>query len=381
MDTAGRQVVRPTTVDYVCLQPMRQGQASYAHAGNIIAGLRQRGWRVRLIRPPLPHPGALDGLRRAVNVLLVQARYWARIGFRPADVVYIRTHFAALPTALLARARHALVVQELNGPVDDAFDAWPALRRIPGLITWLVRTQLRAADAIVVVTPGLATYATELTGKTTRCYVVGNGADTNLFQPVHDVQTSPGNPYAVFVGALASWQGVNVILDAAASGAWPSGVDLVIAGDGREGGRVSSAVAACPRIRWLGTIPYRQSADLVAGSIAALVPKLDSSASRFGLSPLKLFEAMASGVPVVVSDLPGLRDVVQAHDCGLIVQPGDAEALASAVRQMAGDRARACAMGQNGRRAALAEYSWSSRAGQTEKVFLELAERKRSRLR
>jgi glycosyltransferase involved in cell wall biosynthesis len=329
-----------------------------------------------LIRVPLPRHGALDGLRRVVSTVSVQARYWVRIGFRPADVVYIRTHFASLPTALLARARHASVVQELNGPIEDSFDSWPALRRIRWLIAWLIRTQLRAADAIVAVTPGLATYASELTGNRTRCYVVGNGADTDLFQPVHDGETSPGNPYVVFVGVLASWQGVNVIVDAAASDAWPSGVDLVIAGDGRERELVLTAVAACPRIRWLGTISYRDAATLVAGSIAALVPQTNVPRSRFGLSPLKLFEAMASGVPVVVSDLPGLRDVVQAHDCGLIVRPDDAEALASAVQQLAGDRARAREMGQNGRRAAVAEYSWSSRAGQTEKVLLELAEQK-----
>jgi glycosyltransferase involved in cell wall biosynthesis len=63
----------------------------------------------------------------------------------------------------------------------------------------------------------------------------------------------------------------------------------------------------------------------------------------------------------------------------LVVQPGDAKGLASAVRQLAGDIARAREMGQNGRQAAVAEYSWSSRAGQTERVFLELAEQKLAR--
>jgi glycosyltransferase involved in cell wall biosynthesis len=137
----------------------------------------------------------------------------------------------------------------------------------------------------------------------------------------------------------------------------------------------------CPRIRWLGNIPYQQAADLLAGSIAALVPPTEAPRTRFGQSPLKLFEAMASGVPVVVSGLPDLRDVVQAHDCGLIVQPGNAEALASAVRLLAGDRARAHSLGQKGRQAAMDEYSWSIRAAQTEKVLLDLGEWKLSRPR
>lgn len=366
--------MRPATVDYLCLQPMRQGQASYAHAGHIIAGLRQRGLRVRLIRAPLPHSGSLDGLRRAVSGLLVQGRYWTRTRFRPADIVYIRTHFAALPTALLAKARHAIVVQELNGPVEDAFDAWPALRRIRWLISWLVRTQLRAADAIIAVTPGLATYATEMAGQQTRCHVVGNGADTDVFRPVPDHERRPGNPYVVFVGALASWQGVDVIVDAAASAEWPSGVDLVIAGDGRERGRIQAAAAVCPRIHWLGRIPYRQSADLVAHSIAALVPMVGGRATRFGLSPLKLFEAMACGVPVVVSDVPGLADTVRAADCGLVVPAGDAQALAQAIRDIVAGEIDGPAMGMRGRGAVVDRYSWDARAGATYAVLVDLLE-------
>ena len=140
--------------------------------------------------------------------------------------------------------------------------------------------------------------------------MVGNGANTDLFLPAPSHPAPEARPYAVFIGALASWQGVGTILEAAAAPAWPDGVDLLIAGDGRERDRVLETARTNPHIRWLGTVPYDEAPALVAGSMAALVPMSDIVRSRWGLSPLKLYEAMACGVPVVASDLPGLGDTV-----------------------------------------------------------------------
>ena len=114
-------------LDYLCLQPTRQGQASFAHVNEILAGLVRRGWQTRLIEPPLPTPGRSDGIRRALVAALVQLRYWLRSRLRPAPFVYVRTHFLTFPSALVARATRAIVVQEMNGPIEDGYDAWPQL--------------------------------------------------------------------------------------------------------------------------------------------------------------------------------------------------------------------------------------------------------------
>ena len=173
-------------LDYLCLQPTRQGQASHAHVNEIVAGLRHRGWEVRLIEPPLPGQRRADGIRRAIAATGVQIRYWAQCRFRPARFVYIRTHFLSLPTAFLARAAGALVVQEVNGPLEDTYDAWPQLRRLHRLITFAVRAQLRWADAVITVTPGLTEYVAGLTGRRGGCHVVGNGANVDQFLPAPD---------------------------------------------------------------------------------------------------------------------------------------------------------------------------------------------------
>src|SRR5689334_23455371 len=112
---------RRRKLDYLCLQPTVEGQASYAHVNQIVAGLRRRGWDVRLVEVPHPRPGDGGGIRRAAAAVWTQVRYWRLCRFRPAPFMYIRSHFLALPTAAVARAAGSSVVQEVNGPIDDAF--------------------------------------------------------------------------------------------------------------------------------------------------------------------------------------------------------------------------------------------------------------------
>jgi glycosyltransferase involved in cell wall biosynthesis len=67
---------------------------------------------------------------------------------------------------------------------------------------------------------------------------------------------------------------------------------------------------------------------------------------------------MAAGLPVVASDFPLFREIVEGNGCGVCVDPEGPEAIASAVRRLAADRALCAAMGARGRRAAAMRYSW-----------------------
>ena len=366
------------SLDYICMQPTRHGQASYAHVNEIVAGLRRRGWQVRLVEPPHPRPGRADGLRRAVAAAATQLAYGLRCRFRPARFVYIRSHFLTLPSALLAKASGSIVVQEVNGPATDVFDTWPRLRPFGRLLSLIGRAQLRWADAVVLVTPGLEDYVRRRTGRRDGYHVIGNGANTDLFVPTIDRDDTAERPYVAFLGALASWQGIDTVLRAVNTADWPFDVDLVVAGDGRERDRIDEAARVNAHVRWLGTIPYDEAPALLSGSLAALVPMADVPRSRYGLSPLKLFEAMACGVPVVASDLPGLGDTVRAHQCGIAFPAGDADALARAVAELSQDRERARQMGVRGRFAAETHYSWDARAEQTEQVLVRTAARRQA---
>jgi alpha-maltose-1-phosphate synthase len=84
-------------------------------------------------------------------------------------------------------------------------------------------------------------------------------------------------------------------------------------------------------------------------------------------------EAMACGTAVVASAVGGIPEVVSDGETGLLVPPGDPEALAGALNALLGDPARADALGRAGRARAVAEFGWQAVAAQTAELYAELA--------
>lgn len=351
---------------YLCLQATREGQASYAHVHEIIAGLRQLGWVVDLYQPPYYSAARQPGpIRRLVWFLFTQTRLW--LSRRPV-ILYIRWHFAAWPTAVWARLRRIPTVQEVNGPYEDLFLAWPSTRHLAWLFRRLLRAQLRWANAIIAVTPQLAEWARRESGNE-RVYVVPNGANTELFNPEAPLMISIPGPYVIFFGALAAWQGVSTLLKAVEEPEWPAEVKLIIIGDGAE--RQSVEAAACKgKVVALGTLPYAQVPGVIARSIAGLSPQTSCGGrSTLGLCPLKVFETLACAVPVIVTDFPGQADIVREGECGLVIPPEDPKALAQAVAYIYSHVEERVTMGRHGRELVEREHSWARRAKQTESIL------------
>lgn len=103
-----------------------------------------------------------------------------------------------------------------------------------------------------------------------------------------------------------------------------------------------------------------------------MVPKAAPSLVVFGVVPLKLFEAMACGVAVIATDLPGLADIVRQAKSGIVVPPGDPDAIATAVAALASQPSVARAMGDRARQVAVDRYSWAAKAAETDAIIRSL---------
>ena len=199
------------------------GSAAATHVHEICEGLRGRGIAVDLIAE------GGDKWRFGDRVL----RYFRVLGRSMAALprtraVFFRSHFAALPVALAARLLRRPTIHEINGAYDDAFVTHPRFKVLRSMLAWAQRVQYRWATALVAVTPALVSWGRE-EARHQRVSLISNGANTALFRQ-DGPRMAHKRPYALFFGGLVRWHGVEVMLEAARSPAWPEGVDLVIAG-------------------------------------------------------------------------------------------------------------------------------------------------------
>jgi glycosyltransferase involved in cell wall biosynthesis len=285
------------------------------------------------------------------------------------DLIYVRSHYATFPTVLIAKIFRTPVILEVNGPYQDLFLAWPATRFFSGLFVGLMKAQMRLSNSIIVVTPQLKQWVEGEIGRK-EIEVVPNGADVEHFYPGAENCFQFEENYVIFFGALAVWQGIEDILKAAGSNTWPNDLLLVIAGDGKMKDEVLRFQNEHKHIKYLGVVPYQEIPGLISESLASLVCMNNAGRrSDTGLSPLKMYESLACGVPVIASDLPGISDFVQENDCGLIVPMNSPVSIAEAVASLLSDQKLRNRLGRNGFNVVTKEHTWHKRAIETDQVI------------
>ncbi len=184
---------------------------------------------------------------------------------------------------------------------------------------------------------------------------------------------APPRPYILYAGLLTGRKGVLTLLEAferLRSSGWRG--HLVFAGlQGSDGAGV---------LKRIDSSEFRDGIFLAGPVDDAELARLYSSASAFCLPSfhegfgLTVLEAMLFGCPVVASDCTALPEAV--GDCGLLVPPGDAEALAEALRRVLEDPALAASLRERGRERAR-EFTWDACAARVAEVYREVSEERR----
>lgn len=361
---------------YFALDVPHKGQASHVHIHEIIDNLRSRGWQIDLFAPP----PAQEVRPRTV---FERAREYSRVIFRTIirlrhyDVLYVRAHLLAWPVTFWARLLRLVTAQEVNGIELDVIVSHPWLVPFRRVVRWLYWSQYRISDRLFPVTNELAEWLRLGVGHD-RITVVANGANTDLFHPIERESV----PFVVFFGGLTAWHGVDLMLGAIRHPQWPKGIELVIIGAGAEGKKVETAIRSGLPIRWLGYRPNPEIPELVAGALAGLIPITNPRGrSSTGVSPLKLYETLACGIPAIVTDLPGQAEVVRAGNCGLVIPCDDPAALAEAVARLAANPDSASEMGRRGAEFVRREHSWAVRAREIDRVLCAAMDERSKRYR
>jgi glycosyltransferase involved in cell wall biosynthesis len=158
---------------------------------------------------------------------------------------------------------------------------------------------------------------------------------------------------------LYGWKGVQT-LARAASLLPPAVTTLFVGGDEKDAAAFRQQHAD-DRIRVIGHRPYHEVPLYLAAADVLVLPNSGQSAmSRHYTSPLKLFEYMASGRPIVASDLPSFREILD-EQAAVLVPSDDANALANRINAVLEDACLATRLGDRARELAQA-YAWTARA-------------------
>jgi glycosyltransferase involved in cell wall biosynthesis len=162
-----------------------------------------------------------------------------------------------------------------------------------------------------------------------------------------------------YIGGISRIRGILEICDAMEN--VQTGVRLNLAGRFSEPDieRIARQTPGWSRVNELGFLDRAEVANTLARSIAGLVT-LYPVASYLEALPVKMFEYMSAGIPVIASDFPLWRAIVLQNDCGIVVDPQKPKAIADAINFFVANPASAQKMGRNGRLAIIEKYSWSN---------------------
>ena len=292
-----------------------------------------------------------------------------------ADIVMTRDLGVASALLHLGTAVRPKLVYESHGYAPDVAAALPqmiATATAPGaskLRRLATREQYvwRQADGYVTITQALADDLARRFGQRPHLAVVPDGVREPASQPT----PIPAEPVVAYAGHLYAWKGVDVLLQALAR--LPEASGLIIGGHAAEPDldRVKQRVKDLgirDRVTFTGMVQPTRVAERLAQSRILVLPNPESAISTLFTSPLKLFEYMAAGRAIVASDLPSIREVLTDGRNALLVKPGDAAALADAVRRLINDRALAQRLAHAAFQD-VAQYTWSRRAERLERLF------------
>lgn len=284
-----------------------------------------------------------------------------------ADVYHL--HDPELLATLPFLKRRARVIFDAHEdlPAQIATKAWiPALIRRPlaSLMRRLLPVLLRFPDAVVAATPAIG----ETIGRP-RVRIVQNHP-----RPDDGRQASPfsARDHSVaYIGGLNLVRGAEQLVDALGLLSESSALVLRFAGvfEPPSLERFLVGRRGWERVQVEGWLDKEEVTDLLGATRAGIVTFLPYP-NHLRAQPNKLFEYMGAGLPVIASDFPLWREIIDSNRCGLLVDPRDPRSIADAMQYLTSNPEEAEAMGRRGREAVARTYNWATQ----ERVLLELYE-------
>ena len=160
-----------------------------------------------------------------------------------------------------------------------------------------------------------------------------------------------------YIGNIGESRGIFELLEAMENVQHPVRLELVGSFNDASTEACARAMPGWKHVTYHGWVGRDEVVAALKRSVVGIVV-LRPHPNYVDALPVKMFEYMGGGVPVIASDFPLWRSIVEEADCGILVDPLDPLDLAAAIDEIHADKDRAAEMGRNGSEAALAKYNW-----------------------
>src|SRR5215213_6978631 len=311
------------------------------------------GFPLRRFRQLYAPQAAIVAPILALRADLVHVHLGEDLAVLPVGTAAARLHRLPLVLTIHTSLRHTLAISDLRSAV---------LKALGGPIE---RWGEHSAEAVLAITPRLFRLLVSEGVEEDRVHLIPPGVNPSLFEgPFEDPFSGVGKPRVLFVGRLALQKGVGTLVAAAGLIDDPS-VQVILVGDGPERPaleRKAKQTGVVDRLRFVGFVSHEELSAAMSHADLLVLPSLYEELGTV------LLEAMQAGLPIVASKTGGIPDVIENGVNGLLVPPGDPEALARAVNRLLADRGLARRLSEGAQQRGK-DYDWEVLAGSVLAVY------------
>lgn len=368
----------------VTTRPNGESGGARSHVQGVMGAYRQLGWEVK----PFIYGDLID-LNSTSGSLIKGLLQGTTVGRGIADVGRVA----------LGRRNAQRAVEVIGKDVDYVYERFSVFQSLgrgfkSAGVPWVLETQglfyfearhdrksielaslakrleiaaYRDCDVIIAVTDTLKDLLISEAGiDANKILVVPNGVDVEKFSPRPLPKQMVGDrPVLGFVGGLLRWQGIDHLLKAvkAVQGKAPD-FDVLIVGDGEEKRNLEMLARQLgieDRVNFVGRVDGDKVPEWIQRFDLCFSGHLPSQLGGMYHSPLKIYEYMSMGKPVLASDFFDARSVIAGKETGFLFESGNLEALSKRLIEAFSNADALRAMGAKARDEVLANHSWRSR--------------------
>lgn len=277
------------------------------------------------------------------------------------DLIYERYSLWSFAGMEFAKAKSIPSVLEVNSPLIHEQKRYREIANVL-IAENIAKRVFGLATVLIAVSKPIANYIKRFPKARGKVHVLPNGVNPDRFsgRVPPALPGSRGTFTVGFVGSMRPWHGLPTLIDAFSifSRSYPQSRVLIV-GDGRDKEYLVEHLkmrGLIEKAHFTGAVPHHEVPRLLASMDVAVAPY--TKHSGFYFSPLKIYEYMASGLPVVASNIGQIKEIIHSGKNGILVTPGNSSELALALDMLKKNPKLRKSLGRQARSTIMKRLSW-----------------------